>query len=193
MKFSLAVLLVLPAALFAAGNAYVGRDVCAGCHKSIAATQATTAMAKTWQGAATKLLPPTDQEKQAEGPEPQIQYRVARSARNFEFTVQMPGDRPQQFPIVTTMGGTRHGLSFLFKVPDVQGVPLPRAPLVEGRYLHYVPTNRLELSPGFPTDKPANYETAFGRVLAPGFEKKCLMCHGEPRKIGSHSETGVTC
>jgi predicted CXXCH cytochrome family protein len=75
----------------------------------------------------------------------------------------------------------------------VQGIPLPRAPLVEGRYLHYAPEARLELSPGFPADKPVNYETAFGRVLAPGFEKKCLTCHGEPRKIGSHSETGVSC
>jgi predicted CXXCH cytochrome family protein len=193
MKFSLAVPMFLPVALLAAGNAYVGRDVCAGCHKSIAAAQATTAMARTWQGPRTSLLPKTFQEKRAEGPDPKIEYRVTRNARDFGFTVQMPGSRPQQFPIWTTMGGTRHGLSFLFRVADVQGVPLTRAPLVEGRYLHYFPADRLELSPGFPTDKPSSYETAFGRVLAPGFEKKCLACHGEPRKLGSHSETGVTC
>jgi predicted CXXCH cytochrome family protein len=105
----------------------------------------------------------------------------------------MPGTKPKSFPVVTTMGGRRHGLSFLFKVPDIEGIPLPRAPLVEGRYLHYIPSHDLELSPGFPTDKPANYETALGRVLTPGFEKKCLACHGEPRKVGSHSEAGVTC
>lgn len=184
--------MLLPVTLFA-GNAYVGRDVCAGCHKSIAATQVTTAMAQTWQGAATKLLPQVYSKQHTEGPAPLIRYEVNRNARGFNFSVEMPGAKPQSFPVVTTMGGRRHGLSFLFKVPDIEGVALPRAPLVEGRYLHYIPSHGLELSPGFPTDKPANYETAFGRVLAPGFEKKCLACHGEPRKIGSHSEAGVTC
>jgi len=149
MKVFLAIPILFPLALLAAGNAYVGRDVCAGCHKSIAATQATTAMARTWQGTATKLLPQVDHERHAEGPDPRIQYSITRTGSNFSFAVQMPGGTLQQFPVMTTVGGSRHGLSFLFKVPDVQGVPLPRAPLVEGRYLHYVPTNRLELSPGF--------------------------------------------
>jgi predicted CXXCH cytochrome family protein len=192
MKFLLAIPMLLPVILFA-GNAYVGRDVCAGCHKSIAAAQATTAMARTWQGTATKLLPQVANESHTEGPPPGIQYDVNRGARSFDFSVEMPGAKQQSFPVITTMGGRRHGLSFLFKVPGIEGVPLARAPLVEGRYLHYVPSNRLELSPGFPADKPATYETAFGRVLTPGFERKCLTCHGEPRKIGSHSETGVTC
>src|SRR6185437_543596 len=107
MKFSLAVSLFLPVVLFAAGNAYVGRDVCATCHKSTAAVQATTAMARTWQGPGTSLLPKTLQEQHAEGPDPKIEYRVTRDARDFGFTVQMPGSRPQQFPIWTTMGGTR--------------------------------------------------------------------------------------
>lgn len=193
MRVFVYVSLLLPAALLGAVNGYVGPDVCAGCHRSIAATQATTAMAHTWQGVATKLVPSSDREERWEGPDPKIDYSVTRNAGRFDLTVTMPGDKPQQFPIFTTMGGSRHGLSFLFRVPDVQGLPLPRAPLVEGRYLHYVPANRLELSPGFPTEKPANYETAFGRVLAPGFEKKCLSCHGEPRKVGLHSESGVSC
>jgi predicted CXXCH cytochrome family protein len=150
-------------------------------------------MARTWQGVATNLIPPLYREERSEGPDPKIDYRVTRNSRNFDFTAAMPGDKPQQLPLVTTIGGSRHGLSFLFRVPDVQGLPLPRAPLVEGRYLHYVPANRLELSPGFPTEKPTTYETAFGRVLAPGFEKKCLTCHGEPRKHGLHSESGISC
>jgi predicted CXXCH cytochrome family protein len=196
MKFSVvSLLLFLPAVSFSATpNAFVGRDVCAGCHKSIADTQRTTAMARTWQGKDTTLVPQTDTERHAEGPDPAIQYLVRRTATEFQFNVQVPGHETDRFPIETTMGGQRHGLSFLFRVPSLNGSPLARAPLVEGRYLHYAPENKLERSPGFPEEKPANYETAFGRVLTPGFEKKCLTCHGEPRTVASsHKESGVTC
>ena len=150
-------------------------------------------MARTWQGDRTREIPQTITERHAEGPPPDIGYVLRRSAGAFEFGVAMPGHPVQTFPVVTTVGGERHGISFLLRVEAVEGLSLPRSPLVEARYLHYVPENRLERSPGFPEDKPANYETAFGRVLTPGFEKKCLTCHGEPRKVGSHLESGVTC
>lgn len=91
------------------------------------------------------------------------------------------------------MGGKRHGLSFLARVTNLDGLPLARAPLVETRYLHYAPEDRLELSPGFPKDKPDNYETAIGRVLTPHFEEKCLTCHGAPGSLAPHLESGVTC
>ncbi len=151
-------------------------------------------MARTWQGKNTTVIPATGTETHTEGPDPAIQYLVKRTAEQFHFNVQTPGHPADHFPVETTMGGQRHGLSFLFRVPSLDGSPLPRAPLVEGRYLHYVPDNKLELSPGFPADKPTNYETAFGRVLTPGFEKKCLACHGEPRTVEtSHQESGVSC
>jgi predicted CXXCH cytochrome family protein len=132
-------------------------------------------------------------ERHEEGPSPDIQYTLERSPEKFTFTTALPGHAPQTYPVVTTMGGTRHGLSFLLRVPELEGLPLPRAPLVEARYLQYAPHPGLALSPGFPEEKPANYETALGRVLTPGFEHKCLTCHGEPRKIGTHQEAGVTC
>jgi predicted CXXCH cytochrome family protein len=193
MSRFLLILLFASGASRAAENGLVGRDVCSGCHKSIAATQQRTAMSHTWQGTGTTQIPVNLVERHAEGPEPKIQYQVKRSAGDFEFGVQLPGRVVQNFPVATTVGGDRHGISFLFRVPNLEGLPLPRAPLVEARYLHYVPHQQLERSPGFPEEKPANYETAFGRVLTPGFERKCLTCHGEPRKIGPHIETGVTC
>ena len=36
---------------------YAGAQVCAGCHQNIAASQAKTAMAKTWHGVVTASLP----------------------------------------------------------------------------------------------------------------------------------------
>jgi predicted CXXCH cytochrome family protein len=160
-------------------------QVCAGCHKEIAATQARTAMARTWQGQAARQLPAHYAETHQEGPPPDIDYSVERTARGLQFQVHLPGQEAFAFPVETTMGGTRHGLSFLFRLHSLNGVNFARAPLIEGRYLHYAPQNKLTLSPGFPEDKPTTLETAFGRVLGPEFEKKCLACHG--------AESGVTC
>jgi predicted CXXCH cytochrome family protein len=188
----------LPLALTAADqrnhvNQFVGRDVCAGCHRDIATSQAATAMAQTWQGRRTKQIPSDYSESHVEGPNPAIEYRIIRSAAAFSFQVKMPGDQPMVFPVETTMGGRRHGLSFLVRAANLDGTALERPPLIEARYLHYAPHGKLELSPGFPAEKPANYETSIGRVLGPSFGKKCLTCHGEPRTIGTHTETGVTC
>ena len=194
MKLSVAIsLLALGRFCLASGNPLVGSQVCAGCHKAIAQSQSTTAMARTWQGDGTAEIPATVTEHHTEGPAPDIQYAIQRSLQAFTFAVSLPGQPMQTYPVVTTMGGHRHGISFLFRVPEVEGLALPRSPLVEARYLYYIPHGQLELSPGFPIEKPANYETAFGRVLTPEFEQKCLACHGEPRKIGAHVESGVTC
>src|SRR6185437_11412416 len=155
---------------------YVGREVCAGCHKSTATTQAQTRMARTWQGASGKQLPAKYEETHREGPDPAIEYLIRRTAAGFDFQVHMPGQEMVKYPVEITMGGTRHGLSFLATVRDIEGLALERSPLVETRYLHYAPENKLALSPWFPPEKPANYETALGRVLSPGFERKCLAC-----------------
>lgn len=186
-------LLFLPFACTAAENSYIGHEACAGCHKQIAATQVNTAMARTWQGRQATELPANYSQAHAEGPDPAIHYLIKRAAQSLEFEVQMPNRRPVKFPVQITMGGERHGLSFLVRVPDVEGSKLSRAPLVETRYLHYAPENRLALSPGFPPEKPTTYETALGRVLSPHFEKKCLACHGEPRTHGTHTDSGVSC
>ncbi|MBV8864203.1 MAG: cytochrome c3 family protein, partial [Acidobacteriaceae bacterium] len=184
---------VVPFFCFGVENGYLGRDVCAGCHKAIAATQSQTAMAQTWQGTTLKQIAPGSSETRQEGPEPAIDYLIRRTAGALSFQVQMPAQAPVQFPVEIVMGGRRHGLSFLARVHDLNGSALQRDPLIETRYLHYAPENKLALSPGFPRDKPTTYETALGRVLTPQFEQKCLACHGEPRAHGTHIETGVSC
>ena len=177
----------LPLTSFAAQSDYVGREVCKSCHPSIAASQAKTRMARTWQGTATRLLPPNYSATHAEG------YAVTRSGKDLGFELRMPGKSPVRFPVETTVGGDRHGLSFLFRVPDIAGLRLPRAPLIEARYLHSVTRHGLALSPGFPKEKPTTLETALGRALPSHFEKKCLACHGEPVADGSHRDAGVSC
>jgi predicted CXXCH cytochrome family protein len=189
----LCVLLLLCTLSAAAENGYIGSDVCAGCHKEIAKTQAQTKMARTWQSLATDELPAKYSETHAEGPEPVIQYAARKTAEVPSYRVQLPGQPALEFPVESIVGGKRHALTFLFRVPELGGLPLPRAPLVEGRYIHSVLEDGLALELGFPEEKPSNYETAFGRVLTPSLEKRCFSCHVAPRTLGTRVETGVAC
>jgi predicted CXXCH cytochrome family protein len=193
MRLSFFALFLLSVVCRAADQHYLGRDVCAGCHADIAKTQAQTAMARTWQGITPQPFPVNRSEQHSEGADPAISYLIRRTAEGLSYQVHLPEAQPLTMPIEKTMGGQRHGLSFLARLGSLDGLLLPRTPLIETRYLHYNPSNNLALSPGFDKEKPTTYETALGRVLTPNFEKKCLTCHGEPRTVGTHMETGVTC
>ena len=187
-------LLLMVSSLASTGErGYVGHDVCAGCHKDIAIAQSRTNMARAWPGVATPQLPANYSETHAEGPAPVIEYSLARTGRNMNYRVQMPGQPPLDFPVEATIGGERHGISFLVRMTALEGLPLPRPALVEARYFHYAQQNRLALELGFPEEKPSTYETALGRVLTPVLEKRCLACHGAPRTYGTRVESGVDC
>lgn len=138
-------LIVVSSLCLGGANGYLGSDVCAGCHKDIAKTQAQTNMAQTWQGIGTQILPPNYLETHAEGPAPVIQYEAQRSGGKAQYKVQMPEQPALQFQVETTVGGKRHGVTFLFRVSSFEGSPLPRQPLVEGRYIHSVLENGLSL------------------------------------------------
>jgi len=197
MKFKRFAIVYLP--LFAsslasaAANGYLGREVCAGCHKDIALTQSQTNMAHTWQGAVSPQLPADYSETHSEGPQPEIHYAIKKAGGTFEYQVQMPGQPPLEYPVEAIVGGKRHGLSFLLRASAFEDSPLPKAFLIEARYFHSTPQDRLAFSLGFPEDKPQSYETAFGRVLMPYLEQRCLACHGSPRKWGATVEHGVSC
>lgn len=176
------------------GSGYLGRDACVGCHKSITLTHLRTNMARTWQGVAVNpQLPASYSQTHAEGPAPEIEYALKRAGPNLQYRVQMPSQPALDFPVESMVGGVRHGISFLFRVPALDGLPMPRARLLEARYFHYAEGNHLALSLGFPDEKPSNYETALGRVLTPYLEVRCLGCHGAPRTHGTRVETGVAC
>src|SRR5258708_21196280 len=148
-------LLLTVSSLASAGDrGYLGRDVCAGCHRDIATTQFRTNMARAWQGVAAPQLPANYSETHAEGPAPVIGYAFARTGRNMQYRVQMPGQPPLDLPLEATIGGERHGISFLARVTALEGLLLPRPALVEPRYFHYPQQNRLALELAFPEENP---------------------------------------
>jgi predicted CXXCH cytochrome family protein len=191
MGLKLSVLLLLAVVLPAASVDYVGPSVCAQCHRDLAKAQQQSNMARTWLGTTPSALAPSFQETQIEGPQPTIEYRLERTSKGFTWKVHPAGAPEALFPVETILGGSRHGLSFLVRATGIDGLTLPRAPLIETRYLHHEPDARLTLSPGFPAEKPQSWETRIGRVLSPQFERKCLACHGLPANgvAGVHCET----
>ena len=171
---------------------YVGSAVCAQCHRAIAATQSKTNMARTWQTPATRILPPAYKEDHAEGPPPSIEYRATRTPdKHLDFVTTLPGHAPVNATVEDVVGAERHGISFLARLHDIEGTKLARDPLLETRYLHSTRENALVLSPGFPDTKPASLESALGRALSLGFEKKCLGCHGQP--TSENTTAGIQC
>ena len=172
---------------------YAGAVVCTSCHQEIAASQAKTAMARTWQGAATQLLAPGYHGRAKEGSTKALEYEIQRQSGGFVFSAAMPGGAKTTLPAKVIMGGERHGLSFLLSIDKLGSIPLERPALIEARYVYNSPNHALAISPGFGSGEPGSYEDALGRVLSPGFQEKCLTCHGEPGTLGAGAHGGVEC
>ncbi|HEX4228207.1 MAG TPA: peptidylprolyl isomerase [Bryobacteraceae bacterium] len=165
---------------------YVGQETCALCHKQIAAGQQHTAMAGTWQGRMTSRLPASFDAKATEPPA----YEIRRSENGFQSSIALPDGSQTTLPVETIMGGSRHGLGFLIRIKEIDGIPLARPALVQARYAWSLTQKKLLLAPGCSAAKPDNYESAVGLTLSPTFESKCLACHGEPNAKGPAGKTG---
>ena len=194
--FRFALLLSLAPLCFAADSNephYAGAEVCGSCHRDIAASQANTAMARTWHGVITSSLPPDYDARAKEGSDKALEYEVRRQSDRFLYSTVMPDGSKVTLPVKVIMGGDRHGLSFLVSIETLGGIPLQRPALIEARYVYNTPHHVLALSPGFDSEKPRSYETALGRMLSPTFEVKCLTCHGQPNTLGAGKQGGVRC
>lgn len=196
---SSALLLFGSFALGSQPGGYVGARVCAECHARRVAEQGTSNHANTW-------APPSslgERRLPGEVRENAITYLLNLIQGRWHFQVQLP-DRPAQaIPVHSVVGGKRFGTSFILQAETIESRSLPRATLIEARYMLEAGTNQLKLSPGFPTDVPHSYETALGRVMSPQFAQKCMHCHGgivefeeEREKPIQHPvfvDTGVRC
>jgi len=191
MKLSILCLLpCCPTLLFAVtGAKFLGPEACELCHKDIGSRQETTAMANTWQGAATSWLPAAFKTSIADD----FAYRIKQSDHSITYSVDFRSDRKLTLPVTVVMGGRRHGLGFLSSLEYVEGIPLARKTLVQTRYAWSHDKNTLLLAPGCVAAKPSSLEAALGVVLSPAFEARCLACHGEPNKQGSGAKGGVHC
>ncbi|MGA8029196.1 MAG: peptidylprolyl isomerase [Bryobacteraceae bacterium] len=173
---------------------YIGPQACALCHKEIAATQTKTPMATTWHGAVTSSLPLNYEGHAREGSDAApLAFEVKRLRAGFVYSVALPDGAKVTLPVEIIMGGKRHGLSFLARIEQFDGISLDRPALIEARYVYSSTRNTLVLSPGFSSENPDSYPAAFGEVLSSSLEVKCLACHGKPNGVGAGKEGGVHC
>jgi len=149
-------------------------------------------MAKTWRSGAASL-PVGYRGRATEGSTKPLEYEIERRSDGFTFSALTPDGVKTTLPAKVVMGGERHGLSFLLSIEKLGGIPLERPALIEARYVYNTPNKALAISPGFASVKPSSYEDAFGRVISPGFQEKCLTCHGEPGTPGAGTQGGVQC
>ncbi len=141
-------------------------------------------MARTWYGKTDFALPANFSAENTE---------IKRTKDHFEYSVTLPDGAKLTLPVEAIIGGKRHGISFLERITAVDGIPLARPALIEGRYAYNAAHHELVISPGFALEKPHTYEDAVGNVLSDTFEKKCLACHGKPGTLGAGKEGGVHC
>jgi hypothetical protein len=186
MRFSFLVLVFVAFCAAADDNQdhYAGPEVCAPCHQAIYDAQAKTAMANTWQGSFSAPTPL----KFTEGA---LHYEVHSTGKGLEFSVASPGKDKLTAPVSAMVGGKRHGVSMLLSLDRINGIPLDRTAMLEARYV--MRAGSLILSPGFLKEFPTNYEDELGRVLSPAFERRCLVCHGQPETLGAGKQGGVRC
>ncbi len=179
-------------------SGYVGSKTCTTCHFEVGREQAGSNFEGSWRPAS--ALSEADFPKHAQ--EGDLRYSIEKAEEGWVYTVRMPGRPPQKFPVHSIIGGNRFGTSFILEVSHLESQPLPRTTLVEARFMVEAGSGRLKLSPGFPPERPANYETAVGRVLSRDFARNCMDCHGGivasevARQGGPHPEyldTGVGC
>jgi tetratricopeptide (TPR) repeat protein len=189
-RFVWALLLIWPCYLAAeSGPAYyLGQQTCALCHKEIASTQQHTAMANTWQGKITSRLPASFDAQVTEAPG--SIYQIRRSEGAFKCLVSLPNGAQTTLSVDSIMGGSRHGLGFLIRIQEIDGIPLARPALVQARYAWSLTQNKLLLAPGSSAAQPDTYEAALGLTLSPAFESRCLTCHGEPKTNGASGKSG---
>ena len=179
MKVVAALLWLAPLGLLAnsADAQYIGPEACAACHKDIAAAQSKTAMAMTWHGRDTPLLPTNYDARKTEGPAPSLSYEISRFSDGFAYSVATADGAKTNLPIEVIMGGKRHGLGFLTRIERLGDLRLQRPALIQARYFWSGAHDSLVLAPGTPIEKPRSQETSLGLVLDPAFEGKCLRCH----------------
>ena len=185
----------LSGAAFAATSIYAGPEICAQCHVDIAKMQAQTAMANTWRGSMPRAFGENFNPRAAGTQGAHQSYQVRFQGKRLECTLALPNGAALMLPVEVVVGGRRNGFSFLERIDKVNGIPLERSALIEGRYAYRqnASGSGLVVSPGFDPATPATLGDALGRVLSPAFAQKCLTCHGEPNTLGAGNLGGVRC
>ncbi len=185
------VLLITGSSCFgwAAEGDYLGAAACGECHEEIFRRQSRSRMARTWRQFGQDAF--HSNYSRSVGEEG-LEYRVEGGPEGLVFSVRDAAGGKLSAPVAHLTGGERFGVGFLLRVESLAGMKLLRPILLEARFMHDLERDRLVLAPGHEQRRPYSLPSALGRVLEPGFEQRCLTCHGSPQHTPSGA-AGIHC
>lgn len=166
---------------------YVGPATCARCHASIAATQATTPMARTFGVAA--AAPNLHAHPHLSFQSGIYLYQINTSAAGPIYSVT-DGTKTLSAPLRWAFGTPEVGQSYLFLKDDGK--------IYEARATYFTSLKNLDFTPARALAHPKDLEEAMGRPLGSGELTQCFSCHTTAATIGGKFDParlipGVSC
>ena len=167
-------------------EAFVGSEVCAGCHIERSRSQKHTAMANALKTAdASPVLashPPMDFRA---GP---YTYEITRNGSQSTYRVS-DGNQTISEPIAYVFGNAHVAETYVLR---------HQGKLYEGRVSYYRAIDALDWTVGDVLNPPPSLEAAFGRDITSDEAKNCFSCHGtgaivEGQLTLDHLVPGVHC
>ena len=152
-----------PTKLLDSRDDFTGPQVCATCHRDIAASQQTSEMARTLMPAATSPVLQSSHEFTL-GP---YSYNIARQPSGVVMKVS-DGSASLTAPLVWAIGVGRTGQSYMW---------LRDATFYESRFNYFGAINAFDVTPGRMRSAPDTLDSAVGRPMAEPEARNCLACH----------------
>jgi hypothetical protein len=166
---------------------FAGSDTCARCHRSKAATQKETPMARA--AMSTSLSDILHAHPLMVFGAGKYQYRIETGTSQSRYSVSAGSER-LSFPLLWAFGTGRVGQSFLFKKEN--------ADFFEARVTYFERLGTLDFTPSRALLSPSGVEEAMDRPVGQAEVLRCFGCHATASSIGgyfdqAHLVPGVTC
>ena len=166
---------------------FTGSEACARCHRSKAAAQKKTPMARAAMSASLSDVLHANP-LMVFGPG-KYQYRIETGSSQSLYSVRA-GTESLSFPLLWAFGTGRVGQSYLFKKQD--------ASFFEARVTYFKGFGALDFTPFRTLLSPSGIEEAMDRPVSQTEVMRCFGCHSTASSIGGHFDEahlipGVTC
>ena len=169
-----------------AGERFVGREVCAGCHAQKNRTQSRTEMAHALHDAAESAVLHSHPRMNFQSGA--YTYEIVSDGTQTVYRVTH-GNEMFSEPILYAFGNAQIAQTYIFR---------HNGKLYEGRVSYYSAIDRLDWTIGDVLSTPPSLEEAAGRDINSDEARNCFSCHGTAATVGTklHLDSlvpGVSC
>lgn len=175
-----------PTATYAKREAFVGTEMCGGCHSDKVFQQQRTSMAKAaWRASETAVLLSNSSISRSAPP---FQTVIARDRESSTYTVSRGGEM-MTGRILWSMGNGNMGQTFVLRSDGS---------LFESQLSYFASIGGLDLTPGHSKAALQSLEQAFGQRQSVESAQKCFACHTTASSVRGlfdpeRATPGITC